>query len=87
MIERHVNNSPASFTQAQYGYGTQQPTSPTSFSPGQIVGPRPFNEMDIPSGGFDNDPFAAAAYSRDPSVISQQMGGHDSYLNMQPFSD
>ncbi|PBK66130.1 hypothetical protein ARMSODRAFT_370387 [Armillaria solidipes] len=84
MIERHVNNSPASFTQAQYGYGAQQPTSPTSFSPGQIVGPRPFNEMDIPSGGFDNDPFAAAAYSRDPSVISQQMGGHDSYLNRQP---
>lgn len=84
MIERHVNNNPTSFNQAQYGYGAQQPTSPTSFSPGQIVGPRPFNEMDIPSGGFDNDPFAAAAYSREPSVISQQMGGHDSYLNRQP---
>ncbi|KAK0437778.1 uncharacterized protein EV420DRAFT_1651756 [Desarmillaria tabescens] len=79
MIERHVNNSPASFTQPQYGYGPQQPTSPTSFSPGQIVGPGPFNEMDIPSGGFDNDPFAAAAYSRDPSVIS-----HDAYLTRQP---
>ncbi|KAK0495763.1 hypothetical protein EDD18DRAFT_1354262 [Armillaria luteobubalina] len=66
MIERHVNNSPASVQSSS------------------IVGPRPFNEMDIPSGGFDNDPFAAAAYSRDPSVISQQMGGHESYLNKQP---
>ncbi|KAG7440753.1 uncharacterized protein BT62DRAFT_571189 [Guyanagaster necrorhizus] len=84
MIERHVNNSPASFAQAQYGYGPQEPTSPASFSPGQIVVPRTYNEMDMPSGGLDNDPFAAAAYNRDPSVISQQMGGHDAYLTRQP---
>lgn len=70
MIERHMNNSPASFAHPQYaGYAPQPP--PPSFGPGDILGPSVYTEQEIRSAAYDGDPFAVA---RDSHLNAQASG-------------
>ena len=67
MIERHMNNSPASFGNPQYGYGPQP-----SFGPPEVMGQGAYNEQDIRAGPYDGDPFSPANtyLTRQPSSAS-----------------
>ncbi len=65
MIERHMNNSPASFAHPQFAGYAPQPPQP-AFGHGQVMGHNVYSEQDIRAAPFDGDPYL----TRQPSSAS-----------------